>query len=128
VTGVVCFIAARPALEMLSLSNAHAVAGTEAERTMLLAAGEALVATFHGSAFYVSYILGSITGLILAAVMLKSRVFSKATAYLRIGSSVFDFGLFIPVVGMYISIFSVLLLFAWNLIVARRLFQLARAV
>jgi hypothetical protein len=124
--GVVCFIAARPAIEMLSLSQAYALAGTEAERSVLAAAGEALIATFHGSAFYVSYLLGSISGLIVSLAMLKSKVFSKATAYVRIGSSVFDFGLFLPGIGMYISIFSVFFLFAWNVMVARRLFQLAR--
>jgi hypothetical protein len=58
--------------------------------------------------------------------MLKSRIFSRATAYVRIGSSVFDFGLYVPVIGIYLSIFSVLFLFAWNIMVARRLFQLAR--
>jgi len=124
--GVLCFIAARPAVEMLSLSHGYAAAGTEAERAMFAAAGEALIAVFNGSAFYVSYVLGSITGLIISVVMLRSKIFSKATAYVRIASSVFDFGLFIPVVGMYISIFSVLFLFTWNLMVARRLFQLAR--
>jgi hypothetical protein len=124
--GVVCFVAARPAIEMLSLSDAYAAAGTGAERAMLLSAGEAAVAVFHGSAFYVSYVLGSLTGLIVSAAMLKSNVFGRAIAYLRIGSSVCDFGLFIPVVGTYIAIFSVFFLFAWNLLVARRLFQLAR--
>jgi hypothetical protein len=124
--GVVCFVAARPAIEMLSLSDAYAAAGTGAERAMLLSVGEAAVAVFHGSAFYVSYVLGSLTGLIVSAAMLNSKVFSRVTAYLRIGSSVCDFGLFIPVIGTYIAIFSVFFLFAWNLLVARRLFQLAR--
>ena len=124
--GVLCFVVARPAVEMLSLSRAYGAAGSEADRLALLSAGDAMVAIFHGSAFYVSYVLGSLSGLIVSAVMLKSSVFSKTTAWLRIGSSVCDFGLFIPGVGMYISIFSVFFLFAWNLIVARRLIQLSR--
>ena len=119
-------LVARPAVEMLSLSRAYGAAGSEADRLALLSAGDAMVAIFHGSAFYVSYVLGSLSGLIVSAVMLKSSVFSKTTAWLRIGSSVCDFGLFIPGVGMYISIFSVFFLFAWNLIVARRLIQLSR--
>ena len=45
---------------------------------------------------------------------------------MRIGSSLFDFGLYVPVVGIYLSIFSVLFLFVWNILVARRLLQLAK--
>jgi hypothetical protein len=125
--GIVAFIAARPAFEMLSLSSGHAAATTDAQRSAYLAAGEAMLAIFHGTAFQVSYVLGSVTGLIVAAVMLRSPVFGRATAYLRIASSVLDFGLFVPTIGLFISLFSVLCLLAFNVLVARRLFQLARS-
>jgi hypothetical protein len=125
--GVMCFIAARPALEMLYLSDQFALASTETQKSLLLAAGEAKLATFHGTAFQTSYLLGSINGLVVSLVMLKSKVFSKATAYIRLGSSLFDFGLYIPVIGTFLSIFSVLFLFVWNIMVARRLFQLVRS-
>lgn len=127
IIGTVCFIAARPSFEMLYLSERFAAAATEAQKAMILAAGEAKLATFNGTAFQVSYMLGSISGLIIALVMLKSSIFSKATAYVRLASTVFDFGLYLPVIGLYLSIFSALFLFAWNIMVARRLFQLARA-
>ena len=123
--GVMCFIAARPAFEMLHLSNGYAAAKTDAERAIFLAAGEAKVATFHGTAFYINYILGSLTGLIISWVMLKTTLFSKATAYIRIASSICDFGLFVPTIGMFIAIFSMLFLVIWNIMIARRLFQLA---
>jgi hypothetical protein len=122
--GVIAFVAARPAFEMLSLSDGYAAATTDAQKSMFMAAGQRLVATFHGTAFQVSYLLGSLTGLILSKVMLMSNTFSKPTAYLRIASSVCDFGLYLPGVGTYISIFSVLFLFVWNILIARRLFQL----
>jgi len=125
--GVMCFIAARPAFEMLHLSHGYAAAKTDAERAIFLAAGEAKVATFHGTAFYINYILGSLTGLIISWVMLKTTLFSKATAYIRIASSVCDFGLFVPTIGMFIAIFSMLFLVIWNIMIARRLFQLANA-
>jgi hypothetical protein len=57
--------------------------------------------------------------------MLQANIFSKATAYVRIASSICDFGLFLPVIGMFISILSVLFLAIWNIMIARRLFQLA---
>jgi len=125
--GVMCFIAARPAFEMLYLTNGYAAAETEMQKAAFLAAGEAKVATFHGTAFYINYILGSLTGLIISIVMLKTSLFSKATAYVRIASSICDFGLFVPTIGMYIAIFSMLFLVIWNIMIARRLFELANA-
>lgn len=108
--GAFLFIVARPGFEMLSLSQRYATAASDAERTLYLAAGEAQIATFHGTAFQVSYFLGSISGLILSIAMLRSKIFNRTTAYLRILSSLFDFGLFIPVIGLYVSSFSVLFL------------------
>jgi hypothetical protein len=125
--GVMCFIAARPAFEMLWLSNVYAAATNEAERTIFLSAGQALVADFHGTAFHISYILGSITGPIISFVMLQSNIFGKAFAFVRIASSLCDFGLYIPVIGIYISMLSVLFLLVWNIMIARRLWQLAKA-
>jgi hypothetical protein len=125
--GAMCFIAARPAFEMLFLSNGYAAAKSETERIIFLSAGQALVAAFHGTAFQISYVLGSITGLIISCVMLQSNIFGKAFAYVRIASSICDFGLYIPVIGIYISMLSVLFLFVWNIMIARRLWQLAKA-
>jgi hypothetical protein len=124
--GVMCFIIARPAFEMLYLSNGYAAAGTNAERAIFLAAGEAKLSAFHGTAFHISYILGSISGLIISLVMLRTNLFSKATSYVRIASSAFDFGLYVPVIGVYIAVFSVLFLSVWNIMIARRLFQFAK--
>lgn len=127
VIGSMAFVMARPALEMLNLSNQYLAATTEAQRAALLAAGEAMLAIFHGTAFQVSYILGSLTGFLIAAAMLRSNLFSRTTAYLRIASSVFDFGIFIPGIGLFISLLSVVFLLVFNLLVARRLLQLGRA-
>jgi hypothetical protein len=126
--GIMAFIVARPAFELLSLSDGFAAATTDTQRSAYLAAGEATLAVFHGTAFWVSYLLGSIGGLILAAVMLRTTVFTKATAYLRIASSVLDFGLFVPTIGLGISLGSVLCLAVFNVLVALRLLRLGRAV
>jgi len=127
IAGSAALFSARPALEMLHLSGQYAAATTDAQRTVFLAAGEGLLAIFHGTSYMVSYILGSITGLLVSIVMLRSKIFNKATAYVRITSSILDFGLFIPVVGLYISAFSAVLLFVWNIMIAHRLLQLGRS-
>jgi hypothetical protein len=128
VIGSVAFISARPALEMLSLSNQYAAATTDAQRAAFLAAGEAMVAVFRGTAYLASYLLGSITGLIIGAVMLRTSIFGRAIPYLRIASSVLDFGLFVPTVGLFISLFSVVCLLLFNILIARRLIQLGSGV
>lgn len=124
IAGSAALFSARPALEMLHLSGQYAATTSEAQRAVYLAAGEGMLATFHGTSYMVSYLLGSITGLILSIVMLRSQIFSRATAYIRIASSILDFGLFLPVVGLYVSAFSAVLLFVWNIMIARRMFQL----
>ena len=124
--GIISFIAARPVFEMLFLSNGYAAAATEAQRALYLSAGEMSLAAFHGTAFHVSYVLGSISGLIVSLVMLKSNLFGRATAYMRIASSLFDFGLYVPAIGIFLSLLSVLFLLIWNILIARRLLQLAR--
>ena len=125
---IVLFIASNPAFAMLSLSDQYAAATSDAQRAVFLAAGQAALITWQGSAFQVSYLLGSIAAIILSAVMLRSRLFSKATAYLGILANVIALGLYVPVIGIYISIFSVVFLWVWYLLIARRLFQLGRAV
>lgn len=124
--GVICFIQARPVFEMLSLSGGFAAAATDSQKAIYLSVGETLLADFHGTSFHVSYVLGSLSGALVSLAMLKTDIFSKTTAYLRIASSVFDFGLYVPGVGLFISLFSVLFLLIWNILVARRLLQIAQ--
>ena len=124
--GVVALFAARPAFDMLYLSNQYAAATTDAQRSVFLAAGAAMLAVFHGTSFLVSYALGPLTGLIISLVMLQGNLFSKLTAYIRIVSNVLDFGIFVPTIGILISAFSVVLLLIWDIPVARRLLQLGR--
>ena len=122
----VLFIASNPAFAMLSLSDQYAAAETEAQRAMFLTAGQAMLVTWQGSAFQASYILGSLAPIILSVVMLQDRshVFGKRTAYLGILANVIALGLYVPKIGVYISIFSVVFLWVWYILIARSLFQL----
>jgi hypothetical protein len=120
------FIASNPAFAMLSLSDQYAVAGTEAQRAMFLAAGQTVLATWQGSGFQAGYILGSIAPIIISVVMLRSKLFGKTTAYWGILANVIALGLYVPKIGVYISIFSVVFLWVWYILIAYRLFRLAR--
>jgi Domain of unknown function (DUF4386) len=123
----VALIVARPALEMLYLSNQYAVATTDGQRAMFLSAGEAVWATFNGTAFHVSYNLFSIYLLIVPVVMLRGHVFGRVTAYVGILAAILNWGLYVPEIGVLLSVLSVIPFLAiWHLLIARRLFQLGR--
>ena len=124
--GIAFFIASNPAFEMLSLSDRYAAATTEAQRSTFLAAGEAMLATWQGTTFQAAYILGSIAGIVVGAVMLRSDVFSNLTGWMAILGNAVGLGLYVPVVGVYISVFSVVFLEIWYILISRRLLQLGR--
>lgn len=120
------FVVARPALEMLSLSEGYAAANTEAQRELFLAAGEAMLATFDGTAFHVGYNIFSVFFLLVSLVMLQGDTFGRATAYAGIAAAILNWGLYVPEMGVLLSALSVIPLALWNILVARRLFRLGR--
>ncbi len=124
--GLAGFFASNPSVEMLSLSNQYAGAATEVQRSALLGAGEAMLATFQGTAFHVNYILAQIAGIVIGAVMLRTALFSKWIGYLMISGNFLGFGLYVPTVGLVLSALSGAILWVWFILVARRLFRLGR--
>ena len=82
--GIAAYFASNTAFEMLSLSNQYAAATTEAQSTMFLGSGQAMLEIYKGTAFAVYYVLNAAALLIFAAVMLRSNIFSKVTAYIGI--------------------------------------------
>jgi len=120
------YFASNTAFNMLTLSNQYAAVTTEAQRAMYLAAGESMLAIYNGTAFHLSYILGSVVLIIIPIVMLQSGLFSKRTAYIGLLANIIGLGLYVPVIGIYISIFSVLFLAIFYILAARRFFRMGR--
>jgi hypothetical protein len=124
--GLVALIPARPIVEMVALSDRYAVAASEAERVALRAVGDALLAQFRGTAYNAHYVLGSLSLLISAALMFRGEVYSRATAWVGLVTNVVVFGLYVPVVGAYISLLSVVGYLIWWIQIGTRLLRLAR--
>jgi hypothetical protein len=122
--GVVMYLASNPAIQMARLSDRYAAATTDPQRAATRAAGEAVLAIWQGSGFHAAYLLGSFAGILIGIVMLRSGVFSRATGWLAILANGVGLGLYVPTVGVYISVFSVVFLEVWYLLVARRLVQI----
>jgi len=140
--GIAVYLASNMALSMLSLSNQYAATTSEAQRAALLGAGEAMLAISRfasagapGSAGYVSLLLVAAAGLITSLVMLRSRAFNRATAYVGILAAALDLAyciayLLLPGVEM-LAVFFIpaagLLLMVWHILIGWRLLRLARA-
>jgi hypothetical protein len=98
--GTTIYLASNQAFAMLSLSDRYWSASTEAQRTMLLAAGETLLAiqnagANYGAGIYVSFLFVSLAGLIAATVMFRSKEFGKAAAFLGIAANLFGLGYYV---------------------------------
>jgi hypothetical protein len=126
-TGIAAYFASNPAFEMLSLSSQYAAATTETERVMFLTAGQAMLETYTGTAFDIYYILNTLVLFIFSAIMLRSRLFSKMTAYLGIAAGVL---MIVPssagTLGLYFSLASLVPWAIWLVLVGRRLLQFGR--
>ena len=125
--GIAAYFASNTAFEMLSLSNQYAAATTEAQSTMLLGAGQAMLEIYKGTAFAVYYVLNAAALLIFAVVMLRSNIFSKVTAYIGILAGVL---MIIPstagTLGLYFALASLVPWAIFSVLIARRFFQLGQ--
>lgn len=124
--GVAAIVPARPMSELLSLSDLYASAATDAAESQYLAAGEAILAFFNGTAWSVNTFLGALSFLTSSLLMLRSGIFSKATAYVGIISNLAVCGFFVPVIGTVLLFVSLPGYLIWYILLAPRFFQLAR--
>jgi len=129
--GVAVYLASNRAFSMLSLSGQYASATTDAQRSLFIAAGQAMLAEGQTHA---GIPLIEFASLVISVVMLRGKVFSKATAYAGILGNVllivFEIILaFVPTlldVGLVIAGGGGLAIMIWYLLVGRRLLQLGR--
>ena len=129
--GVAVYIASNRAFSMLSLSGQYASATTDAQRSLFIAAGQAMLAEGQTRA---GIPLIEFASLVISVVMLRGKVFSKATAYAGILGNVllivFEILLaFVPTlldVRLVIAGGGGLAIMIWYLLVGRRLLQLGR--
>ncbi len=124
--GIVLWLTARPLVEVASLSDHYAAAASDLEKSRYLAAGEALMPLFGGTAWMLSQILMNTSSIISAVLMLPGRIFSKTTAYVGLVSSIVAFGIFLPVpMGAVLGLLATAGGMIWLVLMGRRLLQLA---
>ena len=129
--GVAVSLASNQAFAMLTLSDQAAAASTDAMQAQFLAAGEALLANHNPSGIHLGLFLVALAGLIASVVMLRSRVFGKATAIVGLvaNSLVLAYYVALPLVPAIAFLFpaaSAPFRLLWYILIALRLFQLGR--
>jgi hypothetical protein len=140
--GIVVYFASNTAFSMLSLSEQYAAATSDAQRTVLLSAGQALLAinrftnpgAHPGSGGYLSLLLIAVANLVISVVMLRSDLFNRATAYVGILAGAFDLAYciayaFVPAVDSHLLAVSFipaagLFLMVWHILVGLGLLKL----
>jgi hypothetical protein len=124
IVGVVLIVPARPIAELVYLSDQYAAASSEAARSQYLAAGEALIAVFDGTAWMVFTVFIGTSGLISSLLMLRSEVFTTATAWLGVVATVPSFGFFIPVLGPLLLFVGTFAGVVWYVLLAWTFYRL----
>lgn len=124
--GIIVYFSSNTAFDMLYLSEQYDFTKADIQQSLLLAAGRSMLATFQGTTFHVSYVLLSVATLILSILMLKSRVFDKGTGTAGILLAIVGLRLYLPGIGLYLSIVSLIPGTAWYLLVARSLSKMSK--
>lgn len=124
VISVAAIIPVRPIMEIFALGNLYADAETPAEQSRYLAAGEALIQTFHGTAWLMYILLGAVSLLISATLMLRSPLFTRSIAYLGIVTGLCSLPVLLPTLGVLLLFVGTITGMVWNLLMARRFYRL----
>jgi hypothetical protein len=137
--GIAIYAASNTAFSMLSLSDRYAAVTSDAQKSALVTAGQALLVndmTNPSTGIYISFLLVALAGMLASIAMLRSNIFSKATAWFGILASALDlvYGLvfpFLPAANTEVAALSTipaagLFLMIWHILVGWRLLQLAR--
>ncbi len=142
--GVAIVIATDKTYAMIYLSEKYAAATADAQRSLLLAAGEATLASANGTGAGANLagLLAEGAALIISVIMLRSTIFGKVTAYLGIIGHGLDVArivinlVFVPLAGLafasgigglFLAIGGTFQLI-WYALVAWKLFQLGRGL
>lgn len=133
--GTTIFVCGNTALTMLDLSHKYFGSGTEDQKLLIAAAGEAMLAKgSHGSlGVFIGFVLPTFANALMSCVMLNGKIFSRATSYIGIiGNSLMVVYIimvtFMPSVEKMALVFAMpagLLVMTWMIMFTIKLFKLS---
>jgi hypothetical protein len=125
--GAVLFLSSNTGFEMLALARGYAGAGA-ADQAAYIAAGHGMLASYWdmGTSFVFGYVLSAVGGILLGAALVRAGALGRTAGWLLIVANVVGLGIFLPGVGIAVSLVSVLLLWAWYLRIGWSLARMVR--
>jgi len=136
-TATSMYISNNAAIPLLTLSSKYSLAATDLQRTVLIAAGEAVLS--HGEDFtagaFIPFFLSGLAAISISIIMLRGGIFGKVNAWIGLVGFTFlslftIIATFIPALYSFAFYFlgsiGGLLALSWFALVARRFFQLGR--
>ena len=138
--GVVVFVVPRVlTLSMVTFTDLHAAATTEAQRTIYLTAGEALSQVSTATPQTLGFLLTTVGGLIISAVLMRGQSFGGSAALGKVAGVLGIVGFFValanyaswivaPAVATILMPINGLLWLVWWLMMSAGLFRLAKGV
>jgi hypothetical protein len=130
---VIGFFVSESTFSLFYLGERYAQAVSEAQRSQLLAAGDAVVASdiWNSSSGYVGGILLQGAGLLISVIMLRSQDFSRVTAWSGLLANGFDLVQhvlhpFVPSISASISVFMGVFYIVWFPMLGIDLLKLGR--
>jgi hypothetical protein len=130
---VIGFFSSESTFALYHLGGQYAAATSEAARAQLVAAGQAVIASdaWNSSGAYLGGIMLQGSGVIISAVMLRSRDFSKVTAISGLVGNALDLVQhvlhpFAPSVSVPIQMSMGIFYFVWFPMLGRDFFRLAK--
>ena len=131
--GVMLFLTTPSAFSWLPLSEKFAAA-SEAQKTLLLAAGESILASdmWHGTGALMGGLLLQTGTLLASLLMLRSNIFGKITGWLGVAMHGLDLlhilaGIFLPALGVVLMMIAGQLYLVWFPLLARDFFRLGKS-
>ena len=136
ITAISIYVSNNAAIPMMVLSDKHALANTDLQRSVLTAAGEAALS--RGEDFtpgsFIGIFLSGVAAICISLVMLRGGIFGKVNAWIGIVGfsflSVFTIiATFVPALYQlafyFLASIGGILALSWFTLTSRRLFQLA---
>ena len=125
--GIAIYISSNTVFSMLSLSRQYAAATTEVQKSIFLAAGQAMLAIYEGVGVDIGLSLFMISILLVSGIMLRSEIFKRASAYVGILAGVIVIAYYIVSAftpqAIFILEIAGLFFVAWLILVGQRLLQ-----
>lgn len=120
------YFATNPAATMLVLGRHYDASAPATQNAGLVAAGQAALLDFQGTAFLLHYVMMGIAGMIVSSAMFGSAVFSRATAIAGVAQGAM---MLVPVtfgaIGLVFAVGSLVPFTVWFVLITRTLWLLS---